>query len=140
MRPEEQFQRIADELEIRNLVVRLAHTADEGSLDEYAGLYTEDAIWDGGPAFGRRRGIADILTGVRERSASGIAGPGTHTRHVITTTSVRVMGDTAEVRSYFLFYVDCDKAPTVRVVGAYRDEMRRTPSGWKLAHRRIRLG
>jgi 3-phenylpropionate/cinnamic acid dioxygenase small subunit len=48
-----------------------------------------------------------------------------------------VQGDTAQVRSYFLFYVECDKTPTVRVVGVYQDELRRTPSGWKLARRLI---
>jgi 3-phenylpropionate/cinnamic acid dioxygenase small subunit len=137
---EEQLRLVADELEIRNLVARLAQTADEGSLDEYAALYTEDAIWDGGPTFGVLRGIADILTAVRERRATGITGPGTHTRHIVTTASVRVMKDTAEVRSYFQFYVDCDRSPTVRVLGAYRDEMRRTPSGWKLAHRTVQPG
>jgi 3-phenylpropionate/cinnamic acid dioxygenase small subunit len=137
MGSEDRLQRISDELEIRNLVARLAQTADEANLDEYASLYTEDAIWDGGARFGTYHGLAAILTGAEERRASGITGPSTHTRHVVTTTAVRVAGNIAEVRSYFVFYVNCDKAPAVRVIGAYQDQMRRTPSGWKLAHRTI---
>ena len=66
---DDQLQRVADELEIRNLVARLAQTADEGSLEEYAALYTDDAIWDGGPTFGVSRGIADILAGAKKRRA-----------------------------------------------------------------------
>jgi 3-phenylpropionate/cinnamic acid dioxygenase small subunit len=137
---EDQLQRISDELEIRNLVARLAQTADDGTLEEYAALYTEDAVWDGGPTFGLRRGIADILAGARERRAAGTSGPGAHTRHVLTTSAIRLSGDSAQVRSYFLFYVDCAKAPAVRVVGVYEDEMRRTATGWKLARRKIQPG
>lgn len=137
---EEQLRRISDELEIRNLIARLAQTADEASLDEYGALYTDDAVWDGGPRFGVHRGIGDILSYAEERRASGVSGPGSHTRHVVTTISMRITADTAAVRSYFLFYVNCDSAPAVRVAGAYDDEMRRTPSGWKLARRTVEPG
>jgi 3-phenylpropionate/cinnamic acid dioxygenase small subunit len=133
---EDQLQRIADELEIRNVIHRLAQLADEGTLEDYAALFTEDAVW-GGSAFGVRRGKADIIAGGRERRASGVAGPGSHKRHVITTTAVQVAGDRAQARSYMLFYVDCDTAPKVGVATVYQDEFRRTPSGWKLAQRSI---
>jgi 3-phenylpropionate/cinnamic acid dioxygenase small subunit len=133
---EDQLQRVADELEIRNLMHRLAQLADEGPLEEYAELFTDDAVW-GGSAFGTRKGRADIVAGGRERRAAGIAGPGSHKRHVITTTAVQVQGDRAQARSYMLFYVDCDTAPKVGVVTVYQDEFRRTPSGWRLAHRSI---
>lgn len=133
---EDQIQRISDELEIRNVIHRLAQLADEGSLEDYAALFTDDAVWGGG-AFGVRKGKADIVAGGRERRAAGVAGPGTHKRHVITTTAVQVQGDRAQSRSYMLFYVDCDKEPKVAVATAYQDEFRRTPTGWKLAHRSI---
>ena len=134
---EDQLQRVADDLEVRNLVARIAQLSDEGALDDYARLFTEDAVWDGGTAFGVRKGHADILVGAKERRAAGTSGPGSHARHVITTSAVRLEGATAHVRSYFLFYVECDKTPVVRVVGVYQDELRRTPSGWKLARRQI---
>jgi len=133
---EDQLSRVADELEIRNVIHRLAQLADDGPLEDYAALFTDDAVWGGG-AFGVRRGKADIVAGGRERRAAGVAGPGTHKRHVITTTAVKLDGDRAEVRSYMLFYVDCDKEPKVGVATVYEDEFRRTPSGWKLAHRAI---
>jgi len=134
---EDQLQRVADELEVRNLVARLAHLADEGTLEDYIALFTDDGIWDGGAVFGTRKGKADILAGAKERRATGQSGPGAHNRHVLTTTAVRVEGDRASARSNFLFYVECDKTPIARVVGVYQDELRKTPSGWKLARRTI---
>jgi 3-phenylpropionate/cinnamic acid dioxygenase small subunit len=137
MRLEEQIQRVADEIEVRNVLTRIAQLADDGSLDEYMSLYTEDSVWDAGAALGVKRGHAEILAGAKERRASGTAGPGTHKRHVLTTTSVRIAGSTASARSYFLFYVDCDKAPVVAIAGVYQDELQRTPTGWKLARRKV---
>jgi 3-phenylpropionate/cinnamic acid dioxygenase small subunit len=134
---EDQLQRVADDLEVRDAVARIAQLSDEGALEEYIALFTEDAVWDGGAAFGVRKGHADILAGARERRGAGTSGPGSHNRHVITTSAVQVQGDSAQVRSYFLFYVECDKSPAVRVVGVYQDEFRRTPAGWKLARRMI---
>lgn len=134
---EDQLQRVADDLEVRNLLARIAQLSDEGTLDDYMALLTEDAVWDGGKTFGVRKGHADILAGARERRAAGTSGPGSHNRHVITTSAVRVEGDVARSRSYFLFYVDCDKTPVARVVGVYQDEFRRSKSGWKLARREI---
>jgi 3-phenylpropionate/cinnamic acid dioxygenase small subunit len=134
---EDKLQRVADELEIRNVIHRLAQLADEGTLEDYAALFTDDAVWDAGAAFGVRRGKADIIAGGRERRAKGLAGPGTHKRHVITTTAVQVEGERARARSYMLFYVDCDSSPRVGVVTVYQDEFRHSASGWKLAHRSI---
>jgi hypothetical protein len=131
------LQRAIDELDIRNVIHRLAQLADEGTLEDYAALFTDDAVWDGGAVFGVRRGKADIVAGGRERRAKGLAGPGTHKRHVLTTTAVWFEGDRAHARSYMLFYVDCDSSPRVGSVTVYQDQFRRTASGWKLAHRSI---
>jgi hypothetical protein len=130
----------SDELAIRNLLAALAHAADDAEdlRSDYVGLFTDDAVWEG-QAFGRRSGRADILAGARERRAAGSVGPGSHTRHVLTTTHVRVDGDAAEARSVFLFYTATNHTPRLETLGVYEDELRRSPSGWKLAHRRIRI-
>jgi 3-phenylpropionate/cinnamic acid dioxygenase small subunit len=132
-------QRIVDELEIRNLIARLAHLADIGDLDEYVSLFTEDASWEmpGSP----RRGQADIMAGARERRAVGTTGPGSNTRHVISTLAVCVNGaDEASSDSYWLFYGDTTTTPTVSLMGRYHDTLQRTPAGWKLARREITFG
>ena len=129
----------AAELKIRNIIARLALLADEGDLDEYIGQFTEDAVW----AFptGTRRGRDDIRAGAEERRAGGVQGPGTATRHVITTLSVQLEGeDDATADSYFLFYQNTTTAPTLFNMGHYHDTFARQGEVWRLARRDITLG
>jgi 3-phenylpropionate/cinnamic acid dioxygenase small subunit len=131
--------RLTDELEVRNLVARLAHLADMGHLDEYVSLFTEDASWEmpGAP----RQGQADIMAGAKERRGAGTTGPGSNTRHVISTLAVHTDGtDLATSDSYWLFFGNTTTAPAVRLMGHYHDTLRRTPEGWKLARREISFG
>jgi uncharacterized protein (TIGR02246 family) len=143
----ETSDRLAAELEIRNVVARLAQHADTGAVDDYVGLFTEDALWEmpqnpnTGLPGSTRRGRDDIAAGVHERRAQGVQGPGSNTLHVITTISVNVRDDdTATAHSYFLYYGTTVTAPTLHTMGQYHDTMRRTPAGWKLAHRTIVYG
>ncbi len=140
--------RVADELAIRNLIARLAHFADTAPLDEYAGLFTEDAVWQmpetnavGLPA-NDRRGKDAITTGAAERRAQRIQGPGTNTRHVVTSVAVEFGDDDdhATATAYWSYVVDTADTPCVLSVGQYDDEFRRTADGWKLARRRITVG
>lgn len=137
---EKRLQRAADELEIRNLVARLAQLADDGELDEYIQLFTEDAVWDGGAALGTKQGHAELLAAARDRRASGAAGPGTNSRHVITTSVVDVADDRATGRAVFHFYVKTDGAPELALLGLYDDEFERTDGGWRLSRRAITVG
>jgi len=143
----ERTARVADELEIRNLIAGIAQTADAGTPDEYLARFTDDAAWEmpASPAVGlaasSRRGHADILSGVHERRGAGLQGPGSNTRHMVATIRVDVDGsDSATAQSYWMYWADTSTAPVVRSMGEYRDTFRRTPAGWKLAHRVIIMG
>lgn len=80
MTDQEAARRALDELEVRNLLARLAHLAAEDDLDEYGTLFTEDAVWEGPPgpgpfggAFKRvLNGRAEILAGARERRVAPV--------------------------------------------------------------------
>jgi len=138
---ESQVQRMADELEIRNLVATLAHMADRATEPEipgYGWLFTEDAHW--GMPGTSHVGRDDILAGAKERRATGTQGPGTGTRHVVTTHRVSVDGDGADGEACFMLVADTTTAPRIQVVGHYVDRYRRTPEGWKLARRDITFG
>lgn len=131
---------LEDELAIRNLVVRMAQVADEAeSLDEYAALLTLDSVWqlEGQPAF---EGRDAIVAGAAERRAQGLVGPGTDTRHVITTQQVSVHGDRASGQCTCIFYSGTREKPLVLALSQYRDEFVRTKQGWKIARRVIRFG
>lgn len=127
-----------DERQIRNLIARLAHLADYGDLDEYMSLFTKDAVWDFVDT--SNRGAAAIREDRVRRREQGGQGPGTHTRHLNTTLWIEVDGsDEATAHSYFLYVQSADTAPSLGLTGRYHDTFRRTPDGWRLAHRRIVL-
>lgn len=134
------LRRITDDLEIRNLIARIAHLADFGDdLDVYLTCFTEDAEWNF--PIGARKGHADILAGAVDRRASGTTGPGSNSRHILTTIEVDADGtDVATSNSYFIFLVETDQAPRIFNCGHYADTWVRTDTGWKLAARNITLG
>jgi len=127
-----------DDAAIRNLIARIAHTADFGDVDAYVHCFTADARWElpGGP----RRGHADIRAGSRARRDSGEIGPGSSTRHLVGTTAVDVDGDGARATSYFQFFAQTTTTPQLRLVGQYDDQFVRGIDGWLLDHRRITFG
>ncbi|MEY2432817.1 MAG: hypothetical protein QOC92_2542 [Acidimicrobiaceae bacterium] len=140
-------ERIAAELEIRNVLARLAHLADLGDTDGYLQLLTDDVVWamppnpaNGLPA-SERRGHDEIGAGQRDRIASGLQGPGSNTKHVVTTSWVDVQGDDVAIaHSYFHFWADTATTPKLQNMGTYADEFRRTGTGWQLARRSISFG
>ena len=132
----------ADDLAVRNLVARLAMMADTAPIDaleDYLACFTDEAVWESPTEV--RRGIAEVRLGAEERRRAGAQGPGTHGRHVISTQGVWADGeDRAVSESYFMAVGDTVGTPTPRVVGYYRDELARTPTGWRIAHRHVTFG
>lgn len=133
-------ERAADEWEVRNVIVRLAQYADGlGTCEQYADLFTEDADWlmPNAPRHGR----ADILEGSIARRAEGGIGPGSNSRHVIASTAVEfVDDDTAVADSYWMYFVETDVVPRMTLMGSYRDTVRRTSEGWRMARREVSFG
>ena len=125
---------VADELAVRNLIARLAQTADSGTLETYASMIADDARWVM-PGAQPVDGKAAILEAAMARRATGTTGPGSHTQHVITTVAVTIAGDTAHGVSYWQFFGNTTTAPILRLIGVYRDSFRRTRDGWVFAER-----
>jgi hypothetical protein len=157
---------VAAEAEIRDLLARLAHLADAGTVAAYLRLFTPDAVWEmpGNPSVGlpadRRTGLADIEAGVRSRRAAGLQGPGAGTRHVVTTVAVAVgsagaqpepvlgvgehppisSADRATAVAYWMFFADTSTNPRLVSIGRYDDVLHRLGDRWLLHHRGITLG
>jgi 3-phenylpropionate/cinnamic acid dioxygenase small subunit len=132
---------------IHDVIARLAHIADEGEISEYLELFTPDAVWElqtataAGAQAVRLTGRAEIEAGVINRRGSGMQGPGSATRHVITTIEIAGQtDDEAQVVSYYLFYTNTKGEPKLATIGRYDDVFRNTESGWQLEHRVIRAG
>ena len=130
---------VRDELDIRNVVARIAHYSDMGGLDDYGSQFAEDASWQM-PGTAPKRGRSEIQEAGAARRAEGVTGPGSQTRHVVTTVAVTVDGDCAVADSYWQFYSDTATAPVLRLMGHYRDTFRREPDGWRLVERLVTNG
>jgi ketosteroid isomerase-like protein len=127
-----------DELAIRSLVGRMALLSDEGAAEDYALVYSSDAVWT--MAGRTQTGIGEIVAAARGRREQGTGGPGSHNRHLVVPLQVDVTGDTALAVSYFLFLADTAAAPTVRSFGVYRDSFARVDGEWRIRRRTIDAG
>jgi 3-phenylpropionate/cinnamic acid dioxygenase small subunit len=142
-----EFRWVSDQLEIGNLLASVAQLADGGDLAEYAQCFTDDAVWvppgsAGVELLGAERcGIADMLAGAQERRDAGIQGPGTNTRHVVSSTRLVAAGpDRARGRTYWRYYVQTDATPQLLTMGHYDDEFVRSAQGWRISKRTIVRG
>jgi 3-phenylpropionate/cinnamic acid dioxygenase small subunit len=69
-----------------------------------------------------------------------VQGPGSHTLHDVSSVRVEVDGDRATARSYFRYYRDADRTPTLAAMGVYDDAFVRSADGWLLQRRVISRG
>ena len=102
-----EVRRLADQLEIRKLVARLAQIADTRDLSDCARCFGADMVRvpraDTGMAGvgGSLVGIDDIVAGAQSRRDLDIQGPGNNTRHVVSVTSPeRLDANQARGRTY----------------------------------------
>lgn len=147
MSPRCQGDESADHDAIRNALERIAHLADLGTPEEYLECFTDDAVWGLSSAAGLPiketvlQGRNAIYEGVMDRRRVGVQGPGTYTAHAVSTTSFEVDGDTARVRSLFMYYTGINTMPELAAVGRYSDTFERADDGrWLLSHRNITRG
>lgn len=143
----EQLHATAARAAITTAIARLAQLADDGDPVEYAAIFTEDAVWELRPggnvpiAPSRVEGRAAILAAVHQRRAEGVQGPGSHTAHSVSTTSIAVEAHRAVAKSLLTFYVGLDATPQLRAITRYTDTFAQQPGGeWLLAHRIITSG
>ncbi|MCP3803456.1 nuclear transport factor 2 family protein [Allokutzneria sp. A3M-2-11 16] len=129
-------QEIADRLDVVDVVVAYATALDTKDWALLGSLFTDAAIFEFAGRFERQEGPAAIVALI-----SAVLGPLDATQHINTNHVVTVHGDEAEHTCYF-------QAQHVRrglpggeqfiVAGAYVDRLRRTPGGWRFAHRSVR--
>lgn len=134
------MSRADDELEIRNVMAKLAHITDgRGSLEEYLELWTEDCTWES-PVAGSWSGHEGHLARHARFRKAGVQGPGAESFHVLTTIAVDVDGDNARALSTWMLVTRWSGAPQVQDIGTYTDTLRRTPTGWRLVTRKVTQG
>jgi ketosteroid isomerase-like protein len=124
--------------QIRNVMATYNIAGDRGRKEEFASVFTEDAVLETPDL--RFEGRDAIVEGLFSRVASTDAGPrrdkASIVRHNLTTSLVRFTGSTtAEGRTYFVVVTDVGADHS----GVYIDRFRKEGDRWLIAHREVRL-
>jgi hypothetical protein len=139
---ERALQRLVDKDEIVDLVHRYSYYVDHRLHDEVAALFTEDCVVDYGPGIAPplrgRAALRGMFGGNRAATEArpGFAATSHHNANVIVTFDG---GDRASVNTSLYAWHRTTQDATPRVWGYYDDVAVRTPDGWRLAERRLRV-
>ena len=129
------MDRIADRLEIQELILRYTDAGDRARFDEFITVFAEDAEYVTPLWWTRGRGAIQAAMRREDLTFFG-AVPPTFMRHHLTTCRIVLTGpDTAAARTYFVNYSDigADHA------GVYVDKFRRVDGRWLIARREDRV-
>jgi SnoaL-like domain len=148
---ESDLQALKDEIEIRNLVGKLATMADLAEdLTAYFTLWTQDATFDMREPVGARAddppsawkvaGLDNLKENRKQLRATGFQGPGSNVWHANTTLHI-TLNDAinAEAQSYWVLYGSKEQVEVLRI-GHYHDRFRKEDGKWKLAYRTVTPG
>jgi hypothetical protein len=100
--------------------------------DEVARLFTEDGLWDGGPALGRAVGRAAIAERLRDTTL-------VFSRHLFMSPRIEIDDDGARARGRWELLSPCRTAEgrDIWMCGSEDDEYERVAGSW--LHRSMRL-
>ena len=147
---EQRIRAIEDRLAIYNLIAGHPPSADTGAAAYAEAVYAEDGVFDRGPGLSSASGNKAIAAnlnsdGHRAAIAGGLA-------HFTGLPHIALDGDSAVVTSYLQILTPNKSGPTVEVpnhgasrgyhihrVVTNRWELTRTPAGWKIKRRTLRL-
>ncbi len=126
-----------DERDICALLDRYARALDEKDWALLRTCFTEDAVALYGEALGRKDGYTAIEEACREA-----LGRLDSSQHMLSNEEVAIDGDRATARCYL--QAQHTKAGTeggdnLTIGGIYLDEIVRTPEGWRIAQRELRI-
>lgn len=102
----------------------------DATLDDIASLFTEDAVWDGGPVLGMATGRAAIAGRLRNPTL-------VFSRHLFVKPRIRVDGDAASGRWDLLCPCKTPDGRSWWMCGVEDDEYLRDEGVWR--HRALRL-
>lgn len=121
-------------LQAHNIIAETARLSDVGTIEDYAAVWTDDAIWemDGRRTVGREA----ITRNSRRRREKGLTGPGTGTMHVVSTVATEQLDPfRVRARSTFQFLGREGDAVVTRLAGWYEDQLVLVDGAWRIQHR-----
>ena len=123
---------LEDRLALHELIARYAHLLDLGGVDRLGEIYTEDARFVVAALDVDICGLPALIDFFGATMAQSTV------RHIITNVFTEATGnDTADLHAYLQIVDGATKAITT--VGVYHDNCVRTPAGWRVAVRNVRV-
>jgi hypothetical protein len=127
------IQEISDRLEIQDLLARYCDALDRKDWDIFDRIFTPDAVID----YTAMGGSCGDLTATKKFLADTMPMFASY-QHLVGSTVLDIEGDTARARTIChnpMLWSDGDD-PAMFVCGLwYRDELVRTPDGWRIRSR-----
>jgi uncharacterized protein (TIGR02246 family) len=122
-----------DDIEIRRVIALYAQLVDDGRLDEWAELFTHDAVFTfWGHVYQGRGSIKRAMESMR----TGTSSIG---KHLVLTPVITVDGvDTGRAWTDFVAIVGDDEGLRVVAAGRYYDRIVRDEGRWRFSRRDIR--
>jgi SnoaL-like domain len=126
----------SDEAEIRDLLAAYCYYFDSGQADKWAGLFTQDGVWEadqlfaGGAARERVEGRTALAELCRRANANGCK-----FRHLTLNTVVRVTRGSARANSYVLVIHLEGAGPRLNSARFYDDHLVKQAQGWRIQSR-----
>jgi ketosteroid isomerase-like protein len=128
------LQEISDRIEIQDLISRYAHAIDDSDWDALDRVFTPDAVIDY-TELGGAKGTLQETKGYLAAAMPAFTG----FQHLSTTTRLDLDGDRATARTILFnpMVMQHEGEERVFFIGLwYRDQLVRTPEGWRIQHRR----
>lgn len=122
-----------DDIEIRNLVARVARFADTGTVEQYLEGFAEDIVFEI-PERPPSTGIEELKDRTMAQRSAGVVGPSSGSMHLLGASAIEVDGDRGVA---YTPWVVCGtpRHAAISLVGRYEDELIRTASGWRIRRR-----
>jgi uncharacterized protein (TIGR02246 family) len=122
--------------DIRGLMHAYGRLIDARDWDGFAGLWTDDAVYVGGPGSDTLLGGAAIAEFLRKIIASNPSGVGEPNFHVFFNEEIQVDGNQAKATSMSTFVTPAPTgAPTMVILARYEDDYVRVGDVWKFKRR-----
>ena len=140
--PADALQALLDRAEIEELVARYVHALDTRDADAYAGVFTEDAVYEiPGTVYRGRDAIRKIVTDLTQARETrlGNGEQPVDLYHVMSNSSIEIL---SESEARHVSYAQTVRAAEggqfiVGFMGRYEDEIVKRDGRWQIANRRL---
>jgi ketosteroid isomerase-like protein len=126
---------LQDEAAIRDLIARYAHHVDDRSVADILQCFSDGSRFDAADGSLHAEGLEAIGQFFESAFAGPRLAPPAESTHLMANTVVDVQGDVAHAETQAVAFLASGAEGLVTRGLRYSDELVRTASGWRIAHR-----